>query len=40
LQAESLASASEWIDHYRKYWQSQLDSLADYIEKNNADNKD
>lgn len=27
-----LADADAWISHYRRYWQSQLDSLARFVE--------
>jgi len=32
LRPESLQSAALWINHYRRYWEAQLDALADYLE--------
>jgi DNA-binding transcriptional ArsR family regulator len=34
LQSESLRVASDWIARYRKFWEEQLDALADYLNKN------
>lgn len=34
LQSESLRVASDWIARYRKFWEDQLDALADYLNKN------
>ena len=34
LQSESLRAASDWIARYRKFWEEQLDALADYLNKN------
>jgi DNA-binding transcriptional ArsR family regulator len=28
-----IAGASDWIDEHRRFWNQQLDSLADYLEK-------
>ncbi|MBD3161030.1 MAG: metalloregulator ArsR/SmtB family transcription factor [Candidatus Latescibacteria bacterium] len=28
-----LASAAEWIEHYRRFWEGQLDSLTEFIEE-------
>jgi DNA-binding transcriptional ArsR family regulator len=45
LQAAPLREASDWIDHYRKFWEESLDRLDAYLkeiqamEKENADNK-
>ena len=33
LDAEPMRAASEWVAHYREFWESQLDSLARYLEK-------
>ena len=32
LVAEPMKSAAEWIEHYRRFWEAQLDSLARYLE--------
>jgi DNA-binding transcriptional ArsR family regulator len=34
LQSESLRVASDWIARYRKFWEDQLDALADYLNEN------
>ena len=31
LQPDTLQSASEWIDTYRQFWESQLDALSDFL---------
>lgn len=31
LVAEPLQAAAGWIDHYSHYWETQFDSLADYL---------
>lgn len=35
LDAYPMKEASEWVDHYREYWEGQLDRLQDFFEKNN-----
>lgn len=32
LQAEPMKEAAAWIEHYRQFWEAQLDSLARYLE--------
>jgi DNA-binding transcriptional ArsR family regulator len=32
LRAEPMKSAAAWIEHYRQFWEIQLDSLARYLE--------
>jgi len=32
LRAEPMKDAAAWIEHYRKFWEAQLDSLARYLE--------
>ena len=32
MDAAPMRSALEWIDHYRIFWESNLDSLAEYLE--------
>jgi DNA-binding transcriptional ArsR family regulator len=32
LTAEPLHAASNWLDTYRRHWESSLDALADYLE--------
>jgi DNA-binding transcriptional ArsR family regulator len=31
LEAEPLAAAAEWINHYAKYWQAQFETLAAHL---------
>jgi len=33
LQPEPLKAAVDWIEHYRKFWEASLDSLAEYLER-------
>ncbi|MEN8166149.1 MAG: metalloregulator ArsR/SmtB family transcription factor [Pseudomonadota bacterium] len=32
LQAAPLQEAADWIAHYRQFWESRLDSLAEYLD--------
>jgi DNA-binding transcriptional ArsR family regulator len=32
LRAEPMKDAGAWIEHYRQFWEAQLDSLARYLE--------
>jgi DNA-binding transcriptional ArsR family regulator len=32
LRAERMKDAAAWIEHYRRFWEAQLDSLARYLE--------
>lgn len=32
LRAEPMRDAAAWIEHYRQFWEAQLDSLACYLE--------
>jgi DNA-binding transcriptional ArsR family regulator len=32
LRAEPMKDAAAWIEHYRRFWETQLDSLARYLE--------
>jgi DNA-binding transcriptional ArsR family regulator len=32
LKAGPMKSAAEWIEHYRRFWEAQLDSLARFLE--------
>jgi DNA-binding transcriptional ArsR family regulator len=32
LRAEPMKDAAAWIEHYRQFWETQLDSLARYLE--------
>jgi DNA-binding transcriptional ArsR family regulator len=32
LRAEPMKDAAAWIEHYRQFWEAQLDSLARYLE--------
>ncbi len=38
LNAGPLETASEWIHFYREFWESQLDSLAIYLDRNKKNN--
>jgi DNA-binding transcriptional ArsR family regulator len=41
LDAEPMKNAAEWVDHYRQFWESQLDSLARYLgTKTSTDRKE
>jgi DNA-binding transcriptional ArsR family regulator len=33
LAPEPMRTAAQWIDHYRAFWESQFDTLANYLEK-------
>ena len=33
LRADPLVQASEWIERHRTFWQRQLDSLAEYLDR-------
>ncbi len=33
LEASPLKAASEWIETYRRFWEDQFDSLAEYLER-------
>ena len=32
LEAQPMKEAVEWIDHYRRFWEDKLESLASYLE--------
>lgn len=32
LDAAPMQDAAEWVDQYRRFWEQQLDALADYLE--------
>src|SRR3954469_19689116 len=32
LETAPMRAALEWIDHYRRFWESELDALAAYLE--------
>ena len=32
LEAAPLKSAADWIEHYRRFWEAQLDSLQRFLE--------
>jgi DNA-binding transcriptional ArsR family regulator len=38
LRAEPMKDAAVWIEHYRQFWKSQLDSLARYLEDSANEN--
>jgi DNA-binding transcriptional ArsR family regulator len=33
LRAEPMKDAAAWMEHYRQFWEAQLDSLASYLEE-------
>lgn len=33
LNAGPMASADEWLDHYRRFWSDKVDRLAKFVEK-------
>ena len=33
LEAEPLREASDWIDHYRKFWEQRFDRLEEYLKE-------
>jgi DNA-binding transcriptional ArsR family regulator len=39
LEATPLKEASDWIDHYRKFWEASLDRLDDYLKELQAKEK-
>ncbi|MHA1151204.1 MAG: ArsR/SmtB family transcription factor [Alphaproteobacteria bacterium] len=36
LDGRPLEAAATWIEHYRRFWEAQLDSLARYLEESQA----
>ncbi len=36
LQPDGLRTASEWVDHYRRFWDAQLDRLSAFLEVANS----
>src|ERR1700735_4529450 len=39
LEAAPLKSAAEWIEHYRRFWEAQFDSLARFLEDSSSKEK-
>jgi DNA-binding transcriptional ArsR family regulator len=39
LRAEPMKDAAAWIEHYRQFWEAQLDSLARYLEDSAAEDR-
>ena len=37
LEPQAMREAADWIEHYRRFWEAQLDSLARYLEDPNPD---
>lgn len=35
LNAQAMLTADQWIEYYRKFWEARLDSLQDFLEKQN-----
>ena len=40
LLAEPLREAATWVEQYRQFWETQLDSLADYLEETSDNNEE
>ncbi|MDP6473779.1 MAG: metalloregulator ArsR/SmtB family transcription factor [Alphaproteobacteria bacterium] len=40
LDAAPLRAASDWIAHYRRFWEDQFDSLAEYLERTQENPED
>jgi DNA-binding transcriptional ArsR family regulator len=38
LRAQPMKDAAAWIEHYRQFWEAQLDSLARYLEDAASEN--
>jgi DNA-binding transcriptional ArsR family regulator len=36
LNPEPLKQVSEWVSHYKQFWQQKLDALGEYLEKNSC----
>ena len=36
LAPDRLHEVSAWLDHYRRFWEQNLDSLADYLDNENT----
>jgi DNA-binding transcriptional ArsR family regulator len=39
LKPGPMKSAAEWIEHYRRFWEAQLDSLARFLEDSSHEDK-
>jgi len=39
LDAKPMRKAAEWVEHYRRFWEQQLDSLQRYVEGEAKSNK-
>jgi DNA-binding transcriptional ArsR family regulator len=39
LRAEPMRDAAAWIEHYRQFWEAQLDSLARYLQDSVAEER-
>jgi DNA-binding transcriptional ArsR family regulator len=40
LRAEPMKDAAAWIEHYRQFWEAQLESLARYLEDSATQDRD
>lgn len=40
IKAEPLREATDWLEHYRKFWESRFDRLDDYLKQIQAQEKD
>lgn len=39
LDAEPMLNVAEWVERYRKFWETQLDQLKDYVEQETPNKK-
>lgn len=39
LDAEPMLNAAEWVERYRKFWETQLDQLKYYVERETPNKK-
>jgi DNA-binding transcriptional ArsR family regulator len=39
LAAEPMRSAADWIEHYRRFWEAQFDSLHKFLEESASEEK-
>jgi len=40
LDASPMRDAAEWVEDYRKFWESQLDALARFLEQEEKENEE
>ncbi len=39
LDAGPMSAATEWLDHYRRFWEGNFDRLAEYLEQEDENKK-